>query len=197
MNKFYFTKGKIKGEIFKIINPNICVDGRLNIYGKFPSIKMFRNSKLVLGDNILLNSDFKFSDTALTNKCKMVIGYNGQIMIGKNTKLNGCSITSYKRIVIGENCQIASNTFIGDTDLHPVSTKERLKQVTGEKYNHEAVRKKDVIIGNNVWIGWGAIILKGTEIGENSIISAGSVVKGKFPDNVIIGGNPARIIRKI
>jgi len=63
---------------------------------------------------------------------------------------------------------------------------------------HKLRNKKEVIIGNNVWIGSKVIILKGAKIGDNSIIAAGSVVLGKeYPSNVIIGGNPARIIKEI
>lgn len=58
--------------------------------------------------------------------------------------------------------------------------------------------KKEVIIGNNVWIGSKVIILKGAKIGDNSIIAAGSVVLGKeYPSNVIIGGNPAKVIKEV
>ena len=66
-----------------------------------------------------------------------------------------------------------------------------------QNYNIDMVSKKDVIIGNNVWIGWGSIILKGTIIGDNCVIGAGSLVSGEFPDNVVIAGNPARIIKRI
>ena len=112
-----------------------------------------------------------------------------------NTMFNGVSITAYKKVIIGENCQIASNTFIADTDFHPISPIERLKQVKGEKYSFDSVNKKGIVIGDNVWICWGAIILKGTKIGNNSIVGAGSVVKGNFPENVVIAGNPARIVK--
>ena len=90
--------------------------------------------------------------------------------------LNGCSITSYKNVIIGKNCQIASFTLITDTDFHPVNPNEREKQVTGQKYDLETVNKKAVIIGDNVWVGWNAVILKGTIIGNNSVVAAGSIV---------------------
>ena len=56
---------------------------------------------------------------------------------------------------------------------------------------------KEIHIGNNVWIGLNSIILKGTHIGDNSIVAAGSVVKGVFPCNVIVQGNPAVIVNEI
>lgn len=54
-----------------------------------------------------------------------------------------------------------------------------------------------MVIGDNVWIGWGSIILKGTVIGNNCVVGAGSLVAGKFPDNVVIASNPGKIIREI
>lgn len=59
------------------------------------------------------------------------------------------------------------------------------------------IKKNKLIIGENVWIGLNAIILKNTNIGDNSIVAAGSVVKGKFPSNVLIQGNPAKIVRTL
>ena len=56
---------------------------------------------------------------------------------------------------------------------------------------------KKVIIGNNVWIGSGSIILPGTSIGDNAIIGAGSVVNKDIPENTIAVGNPAKVIKKI
>lgn len=70
------------------------------------------------------------------------MGYTGSIEIGENTMLNGCSITSYRSVVIGKNCQIASFSLITDTDFHPVDPYEREKQVTRQKYDLETVNKK-------------------------------------------------------
>ena len=54
-----------------------------------------------------------------------------------------------------------------------------------------------IVIGNNVWIGLNAIILKGSVIGDNSVVTAGSVVKGVFPNNALIQGNPAQNVAKL
>lgn len=176
---------------------NIHFGKNIRILGKLPYFKLFSGSKLKISDNVVLNSDFENSNTALSTRCKFVLGYTGRIEIGENTMLNGCSITAYKNVVIGKNCQIASFTLISDTDFHPVDPYEREKQVTRKKYNLDTVNKKDVIIGDNVWIGWNAIILKGSIIGNNSIVAAGSIVLGEFPENVVIAGNPAKIVKKI
>ncbi len=171
--------------------------GNVKILGHLPYFKLCKESKCQFGNNVVINSDFENTNTALAYKCKFALGYVGVIEIGDNTHLNGVSITAYKKVAIGKNCQIASATFITDTDFHPVDPKERVKQVSRQPYNIDTVNKEDVIIGDNVWIGWGAIILKGVEIGDNSIVAAGSVVLGKFPPNVVIAGNPARTVKHI
>ncbi len=170
--------------------------GRLRILGKMPVLKIPKNGKIILGDKVVLNSDFKNSNTALTYRCTLVCGLNGCIEIGDNTMLNGVAVTAYKKVSIGKNCQIASNTIISDTDFHPTNWQVREMEVLGNKIDHKEVGKAEVTIGNNVWIGWGVIILKGVKIGNNSIVAAGAVVTSEVPENVIVAGNPAKIIKR-
>lgn len=167
----------------------------VQILGGLPSIKVPGTSKIMLGNMVVINSDKSNSNTALTNNCTLVCGLKGIIEIGDNTQLNGVSITAYEHVKIGKNCQIASSTFISDTDFHPINPTEREKECLGYKIDHSKVSKKPISIGDNVWIGWGVTILKGVSIGNNSIVAAGSVVLTDVPENVIVGGNPA-IIKK-
>lgn len=169
--------------------------GAIRIFGKQPVFKLPGNSRIVLGSKVVLNSDARNSNTALTFNCTLVCGLEGTIEIGDNTMLNGVSITAYSKVSIGKNCQIASCTLISDTDFHPVNPVIREQESMGYKINFGEVNKKAVNIGNNVWIGWGCIILKGVSIGDNSIIAAGSVVLKDIPSNVIAGGNPATVKR--
>lgn len=170
-------------------------NGAIRILGKQPIFKLPGKSKIVLGSKVVLNSDHKHSNTALTFNCTLVCGLHGKIEIGSNTMLNGVSVTAYNSVTIGENCQIASCTLISDTDFHPVNSKLRERESMGYKIDHAEVNKSAVTIGNNVWIGWGCIILKGVNIGDNSIIAAGSVVLNDIPANVLAAGNPA-IVKK-
>jgi len=176
---------------------NLLTNGPIRIMGKKPVFKLPGNGRIILGEKVVLNSDSNNSNTALTYPCTLVCGLNGKIEIGDNTMLNGVSVTAYQKVSIGKNCQIASCTFITDTDFHPVDPNIREKEVLGYKIDYTNVNKKEIIIGNNVWIGWGSIILKGVEIGDNSIIAAGSVVLNDIPPNVIAGGNPAVVKRKL
>jgi acetyltransferase-like isoleucine patch superfamily enzyme len=149
-------KERWKSIVFKFVyGKKIQTNGQLRVMGHIPICKLPGNSKIILGDKVVLNSDFKRSNTALTYKCTLVCGLEGVIEIGDNSQLNGVAITSYKKVSIGKNCQIASSTIIADTDFHPTDPHFREKEVLGQKIDYANVAKKEINIGNNVWIGWG------------------------------------------
>lgn len=90
-------------------------------------------------------------------------------------------------IYIGDYCMFAPNVVIA-TAAHPIDPDLRREQL---QFN------LDVHIGNNVWIGAGAVVLPGVTIGDNSVIGAGSVVTKDIPANVVAVGNPCRVLREI
>jgi acetyltransferase-like isoleucine patch superfamily enzyme len=123
----------------------------------------------------------------LQQKC-IIVAKGGNISIGSGVCMSGCTIYSIDTITIGRNTDIGSGCKIIDNDFHPIDPVAR-------KNNAPQIPHKPVIIGNNVFIGMNSIILKGTVIGDNCVIGAGSVVHGKFEDNCIIAGNPARVVK--
>jgi len=111
----------------------------------------------------------------------------GSISIGDNCLISpGVSITSASKIVIEKNCMIAAEANLSDSDWHGVYNRVRPFRCSAQ-----------VHLKANVWIGLRAIIGKGITIGENSIVAAGSVVTEDVPDNTIVGGNPAKLIKNI
>lgn len=195
-NKHPSLLSLLKKKWFMIkVGNHIQIGRNLLILGKMPIIKAPKNGRIIIGDNVTLNSDFKNSNTSLTTKVKFVTGYNGIIKVGNNCDLNGTCFVAYEEIEIGNFCQFASSSIISDTDFHPIDSESRMKQMRGESFSFDSVRKEKIVIGNNVWVGWGAIILKGVKIGDNSIVAAGAVVVNDVPANVIVAGNPA-IIKK-
>lgn len=104
--------------------------------------------------------------------------------------MSGCSIYSMESIIIGRNTDIGSGCKIIDNDFHPLPYSERYPE---ERL--DLLKKRPVVIGEGCFLGANSIILKGTTLGKNVVVGAGSVVSGTFPDNVIIAGNPARIIK--
>ena len=186
----------IKIFILKLFYKKLAVESTVKIMGFLPCFKMPKNGKVLIAKNAVINSSFRNTNTALTYRCKFVTGYDGVISIGENTMLNGVCVVAYENVEIGRDCQIASSTLISDTDFHPVDPDLRLKQVRGESFPFSSVGKSPIRIGSNVWIGWNCTILKGVEIGDNSIVAAGSVVlAGSYPANSLLAGNPAKVIK--
>ena len=98
-----------------------------------------------------------------------------------------CTISAYQRVRIGEQCVIADRAMFIDFD-HGVVEVERPIRVQG-------IYKRDVEVGSNVWIGYGACVLRGVSVGDNSIVGTNSVVTKDVPANAVVAGIPARIMR--
>lgn len=114
------------------------------------------------------------------------------IAIGDRSGLSSCTISAQASVEIGVETLIGAGVMITDTDFHILDAADRRYNRGGAEVGAAPVR-----IGDRVWIGAGATILKGARIGNNSIIAAGSVVTGEIPENVLAGGIPARVIRNL
>jgi|TARA_B110000438_G_scaffold303671_1_gene366396 acetyltransferase-like isoleucine patch superfamily enzyme len=113
--------------------------------------------------------------------------FDGEILIGDFCLLTpGVRIAAASKITIGDGCMFANSCYISDADWHGL-------------YNRaEPVgNTKPIVLEDNVWVGDRAIVGKGVTIGKNSIVAAGAVVVKDVPPNVIVGGNPAKIIKEL
>ena len=127
----------------------------------------------------------------LSQRCIIVAKSGGNIVINEGVCMSGCTIYSMDSIIIGRNTDIGSGCKIIDNDFHPLPYSLR-----HPKEQLDKVKKRPIVIGEGCFIGANSIILKGTTLGKNVIVGAGSVVCGSFPDNVIIAGNPAKIVKE-
>jgi acetyltransferase-like isoleucine patch superfamily enzyme len=98
-----------------------------------------------------------------------------------------CTISAYRHIQIGEQCVIADRAMFIDFDHGVVDVEQPIRR--------QGIYKRDVDLGSNVWIGYGACILRGVRVGDNSVIGTSSVVTRDVPANAVVGGVPARILR--
>jgi acetyltransferase-like isoleucine patch superfamily enzyme len=114
--------------------------------------------------------------------------HEGVVEIGDKTVIGQeCTISAYQRVRIGEQCVIADRAMFIDFD-HGVAEVERPIRVQG-------IYKRDTVVGSNVWIGYGACVLRGVRVGDNSVIGTNAVVTADVPANAVVGGVPAKVIR--
>lgn len=142
--------------------------------------------EIVLGDNVLI-------DGKCTIKFAARYSDTPRLTVGDNSGIgHGTALTIGKGITIGNNCRISSQVYMFDAPGHPSDP--------GARLSNEAVATDDVrpiTIGNNVWIGYRAIIFPGVTIGDGSVVSIGSVVMQNVPGNTLVAGNPARQVRTL
>jgi acetyltransferase-like isoleucine patch superfamily enzyme len=114
--------------------------------------------------------------------------HEGLVEIGAKSVLGQeCTISAYQHVRIGEQCVIADRAMFIDFDHGVVEVERPIRK--------QGIYKRDVEVGNNVWIGYGACILRGVRVGDNSIIGTNSVVTKDVPANAVVGGIPARVLR--
>lgn len=182
--KDYFQNDFMTKLSIKIMHKNIFIKK-----GNFIQKTIFMDKgKIEIDDKFSIGykigGGFKGAFSEIQTREKQAI-----IKIGRNfCTNNGIFLCANKKIEIGDDVLIGKNVTIMDHNGHGISPEFR------RNYGGTA---KEIIIENNVWIGSGAYILPGTKIGYNSIVGAGAIVKGEYPPNCIIQGNPAQIVRYI
>ena len=136
----------------------------------------------------IIKSWFGSTGDKVSMKPRFVTDYGVNIHVGENfyanwnlTMLDVCPITIGDNAMIGPNCQFL-------TPLHPLDPTER---ISGVEYG------APITIGDNFWAGGGVTVLPGVTLGDNVVAGAGAVITKSFGDNVVLGGNPARVIKEI
>ncbi len=226
INKIAKIAGKENFEIDEKIEISyvirICLKyGMMKIRGIYKSIgKKYISSNIYIGKRVKLISrkNLKIGEkTKIHNNVKIDalstsgVNIGKGVVIGENTKIEctGSLQRIGKGVSIGDRTSFANDCFFGaaggidigedviagqyirfHSENHKYEDKNRLIKEQG-------VTHKGIKIGNNCWIGSGAVFLDGAEIGNGCVVAANAVVLNKFPDNVVIGGMPAKIIKEI
>src|SRR4051812_7106965 len=114
--------------------------------------------------------------------------HEGEVLIGAKTVMGQeCTISSFQHVSIGRECILADRVMLIDFD-HGVVEVERPIRAQG-------IYKRDVRVGHNVWVGYGACFLRGATVGDNCVVGTNTVVTKDVPANAVIGGAPARVLR--
>ena len=187
MNLIYFSIRSFR-TFFLRRKENISI-GTGSVIDIESTINALNGGRVCIESNVLLrgrkngyHAGMPFGTTLLSDASGSLIN------VGNNCRINGAYIHAQKKITIGNSCVIASGVNIIDSNGHVLFSNDR---TIGRD------EPKEIVIGNNVWIGLNCIILKGTNIGDNSVVAAGSVVKGDFPANSLIQGNPAVVMKTL
>lgn len=136
-----------------------------------------------------LNGTIRFNGSSrIGSGSYLSVGKNAVLTLGNNFKITGrSSISCFEDISFGDNCLLSWDILIMDTDAHGIYDFD----------NKLLNANKKIIVGNNVWIGCRNTILKGTIIGNDTIVAANSVLSKEYKkSNVLIAGNPAKIIKE-
>ena len=155
---------------------------RCTSVGSMPRVEgpliIVNNGTMRLGDRL------RFRSTQVPIELATMPG--GTLSIGSRTGINsGASICAQKSVTIGENCLIGNYCLIMDSDFHDAADRNKMSEA------------KPVCIEDNVWLAARVTVLKGVTIGEGAVVSAGSVVALDVPAYSVVGGVPARVIRRL
>jgi acetyltransferase-like isoleucine patch superfamily enzyme len=170
----YYYYAKAKGVTF---------NGSPRIIGK-PTFRRYPLSHISIGKGVEFLSGSSDNLIGINRPCILSTQAEGaQIVVGDNCGFSGSVIGCFVKITLGNNVKCGANTLITDSNWHPEDPR------SGEP--------KEVVIGDNVWLGVNSTVLKGVHIGDNSVIGANSVVVKDIPSNVVAAGNPCKVIRQL
>jgi acetyltransferase-like isoleucine patch superfamily enzyme len=114
--------------------------------------------------------------------------HEGELRIGAKTVLGQeCTISSFQHVSIGRECIVADRVMLIDFDHGVVEVERPIRE--------QGIYKRDVRIGHNVWIGYGASFLRGVTVGDNAVVGTYTVVNRDVPANAVVGGVPMRVLR--
>ena len=120
-----------------------------------------------------------------------MIGNNANLTIGEDVGFSNSSICCREEISIGDHTIVGGNCKIWDTDFHPTSIEQRIKDINSN------AKTSPIHIGKYVFIGADSILIKGITVGDFAVIGAGIVVRTNFPENEVWAGNPAVFVKKL
>lgn len=195
-----FSIYNITRKLFRRLPIDHCINWLIFRFNRVPWPKhckvrgfifLRNNGKVVIGENVIINSRIDANPIGGDGKTLIVIKANAELRIGNNVGISNSAFFVSRKIVMEDDVQIGGGCRIYDSDFHSVHYEDRIER------GNINMKTAPVIIRKGCWLGAGVIVLKGVEIGEKSVIAAGAVVSKSVPPGEIWGGNPARFIKKL
>lgn len=195
-----------QARIFYELKPGASLPGDW-FPGKIPQ-------NIEVGENTMLDSSFCFKhyfsalpvgfragNNVTFWRTSLAAEENALIEIGDYSYIANASLVCSERITIGARVLIAGGVTVADSDFHPVMPAARLADTialspVGNRLHRPKVSTKPVVIGDDVWIGYNATILKGVRIGAGAMVAPGALVIEDVPPETEVAGNPARIVKE-
>ncbi len=182
-----------------LISKEILIKERITINVGCDSEVIIKGRSILKAGDIIAQNNAKiiFNHVYYSNITMVSVADNAILAVDENTSILGARLNVYAghEVYIGKDCMFSQNIALFAGDGHSIFDTR-----TGKRKNFAPdmpAAKKRTIIGDHVWCGYGVTILGGgTKIGDGAIIGAGSVVKGNFPNNCIIAGNLAKVVKK-
>ena len=199
--KVYRVIYEIFPTFFNCLRSGLPFDSSWNIQGRPRLITRAWYDRLLRGmkgGTIIIGKKFSCFNTVTSNSigriqpCVFDVLEDGSyIRIGNNVGISGSTLNATIGITIEDNVNIGSGCIITDTDSHPIDYAERIAN------NKHATKAAPIVIKEGAFIGARSIVLKGVTIGKHSVVGAGSVVSKSVPDNCIVAGNPAVVVKML
>lgn len=164
--------------VFAAPSATLSGEGKLELGCSWPGLRYFP-SEFKLADNSRLEVEGHFY---LLTGFHLAINEGAKLTLGSGYINNNATIDCFESITVGHGVAISSGVTIRDSDNHSI--------------NGNTVVTAPIVIEDNVWIGLNATILKGVRIGKGSVVAAGAVVTKDVPENTLVGGVPARMLKQ-
>jgi acetyltransferase-like isoleucine patch superfamily enzyme len=199
--RFLLQKATVMWGITVMFFSTIILRGRIQICGGYVGkgfavrgwiqLHIVPTGSISIGDNVRINSGFGNNAVGGFRRMGIWVGPEGVLSIGNNVGVSSSTIVCMQAVTIEDDVYIGGDCKIYDTDFHSINTAERLSRPD------RGVQRAPVRLGRACFIGGHSILLKGSEVGEEAVVGAGSVVTKTIPPGQVWGGNPAKAIVRI
>jgi acetyltransferase-like isoleucine patch superfamily enzyme len=158
-----------------------------------PIFSTRRGGSIRIGRGVVLCSRSRETALGVNHPVVLrVMAPGGEIEIGEDTGISGGSICAQRSVRIGRNCLFGANVLVSDTDFHAIAPEGRRRERDPAR-----IGCAPVVIEDDVFLGAGAVVLKGVRVGAGAIVGAGAVVTHDVPARCIVAGNPARVVGRV